>query len=78
MSWIGLFVPKLESQLDGVPVENHATLDGRLVGDDPDNRATLGGRERTESRVPSAVQRQRVLSHWNSPYLGLVSVISVT
>ncbi|HEV3387323.1 MAG TPA: hypothetical protein VG097_21065 [Gemmata sp.] len=25
--------------LDGVPVENHATLAGRLVGDDPDNQA---------------------------------------
>ena len=25
--------------LDGVPVENHATLAGRLLGDDPDNQA---------------------------------------
>jgi len=68
--------------LDGVPVENHAALAGRLVGDDPDNHATLY--QPTEANSAPKVEFRRLFNAsafyltGNSPYLGPVSVISVT
>ncbi len=46
--------------LDGVPVENHAALAGRLVGDDPDNHATLY--QPTEARNAPKVEFRRLFN----------------